>query len=192
MFLFSGDDIEKKIGVLSGGEKTRLVILASMLAGSNLLILDEPTYHLDRDSIEALMEAVKHYSGAVLLVTHDRDLVAKFATRILELSHGTLTSFPGDYEYYLWKKKGVEPPAVKSVPPEETAVGAAWGRDELERKLRDRESRLGRLEERFRRPGGSADAKKMKALLAQRNRLEEEIQDLREKLSEIAKDAGGP
>ncbi len=107
-FLFSGDDVFKEVRVLSGGEKTRLVILKSMLLPSNLLILDEPTFHLDLDSVEAVRNAIGQYPGTVILVTHDRDIIASFANRVLELKSGKLYDYPGNYEYYLSKRKTVE------------------------------------------------------------------------------------
>lgn len=186
MFLFSGDDVFKKIGVLSGGEKTRLLIMAAMIKYSNLLILDEPTFHLDRDSIEALIQAVTSYRGAVLMVTHDRDLVANFAERIIELSHKQLKNYPGDYEYYLWKKKGElkekkgQKPAL--VEPERVTSSASTG---VEKKIKERKTRLNRIEEKLKKPDLFNDPKKVKMLLAERNKLSEEIESLSEKLRAV-------
>ena len=190
MFLFTGDDVLKKIGVLSGGEKTRLMVLASMLAESNLLLLDEPTFHLDRDSIEVLISAVNGYDGAVLLVTHDRDLIASFATRILELSHGKLTNYPGDYEYYQWKKRGTQPKTETPRKKSEAVVMTADERPEIERKLKERGQRLARLEEKFRRAGSFQDPKKVKALMAERSKLAEEIEGLTGRLNELEAEDG--
>lgn len=103
-FLFSGDDIEKKISMLSGGEKSR-VVLATILANqANLLVLDEPTNHLDIESREILLKAVQDFDGTVLVVSHDRHFLHAIATRVFEVSHGELHIFEGNYNYYLSKK----------------------------------------------------------------------------------------
>ncbi len=102
-FLFSGDEVFKKISVLSGGEKSR-VVLATLLANPvNFLILDEPTNHLDIKSREVLLKALKEFAGTVILVSHDRFFLRSLATRVFELDHGELQTFEGNYEYYLTK-----------------------------------------------------------------------------------------
>jgi ATP-binding cassette subfamily F protein 3 len=104
-FLFSGDDVEKKISVLSGGERSR-VVLAIMLARlPNLLILDEPTNHLDIDSREVLLETLKEFEGTVMIVSHDRHFLREISTRVFEVSHGSLNIYEGNYDYYLSKKE---------------------------------------------------------------------------------------
>ncbi|MEO0226028.1 MAG: ABC-F family ATP-binding cassette domain-containing protein, partial [candidate division WOR-3 bacterium] len=171
MFLFSGDDVFKRIGVLSGGEKTRLLILAAMVKYSNFLILDEPTFHLDRDSIEALMRAVLAYPGAVLMVTHDRDLVGGFAKRILELSNGRLYNYPGDYQHYLWKK-GVTPTEqegnILGDPQNQTRKDAG---EEIESKIQGLKAKLNRIDEKIKNPNLFNDPKKIKQLMDERERL---------------------
>ncbi|MGE4233250.1 MAG: ABC-F family ATP-binding cassette domain-containing protein [Bacteriovoracia bacterium] len=103
-FLFSGDDVNKKISVLSGGEKSR-VLLACMLAKpANLLILDEPTNHLDIRSREMLLNALKKFEGTVLLVSHDRHFLREIANRVFEVDHGSLNIYEGNYEYYFSKR----------------------------------------------------------------------------------------
>ena len=87
-FLFSGDDIHKKAGVLSGGERTRLAVARMLLRPSNTLLLDEPTNHLDLDSKDVLLEALEDYGGTLILVSHDRYFVEKLATKIIEIGHG--------------------------------------------------------------------------------------------------------
>jgi ATP-binding cassette subfamily F protein 3 len=102
-FLFSGDDVFKKISVLSGGEKSR-VVLATLLANPmNFLILDEPTNHLDIKSREVLLKALQDFAGTVILVSHDRFFLKALATRVFELDHGEMQVFEGNYEYYLTK-----------------------------------------------------------------------------------------
>ena len=87
-FLFSGDDIYKKAGVLSGGERTRLAVARMLLRPSNTLLLDEPTNHLDLDSKDVLLEALEDYGGTLIIVSHDRYFVEKLATKIIEIGHG--------------------------------------------------------------------------------------------------------
>ena len=104
-FLFRGDDIQKKISYLSGGEKNRIALLKLLLHPSNLLILDEPTNHLDLNSKDILLEALKKYSGTLIFVSHDRYFIEKLATRVIELDNGVSRDYPGGYEYYLFRKQ---------------------------------------------------------------------------------------
>lgn len=103
-FLFTGDDVFKKIGDLSGGERGRVSLAKLMLSSANFLILDEPTNHLDIHSKEILESALKDYTGTVLYVSHDRYFVNKTATRIMELSNSSITSYAGNYDYYINEK----------------------------------------------------------------------------------------
>ncbi|MES2854431.1 MAG: ATP-binding cassette domain-containing protein, partial [Bdellovibrionota bacterium] len=103
-FLFSGDDSEKKVRILSGGEKSR-VILATILANPvNLLVLDEPTNHLDIRSREVLLEAIKNFDGTVMIVSHDRHFLTQLATRVFEVDKNHIRVFDGGFDYYNWKK----------------------------------------------------------------------------------------
>jgi ATP-binding cassette subfamily F protein 3 len=104
-FLFSGDDIHKKVGILSGGERNRLALAKMLLRPSNLLLMDEPTNHLDLFSKEVLLDALKSFDGTVVFVSHDRYFVNGLATRIIEVEGGRLENYYGDYEYYLEKKE---------------------------------------------------------------------------------------
>jgi ATP-binding cassette, subfamily F, member 3 len=106
-FLFSNDDINKKIKVLSGGEKNRVGMIRVLLQQANLLFLDEPTNHLDISSKELLLKALQEYQGTVLFVSHDRDFVNKLATRIIELTPNGVINYEGDYEGYLYYKKQI-------------------------------------------------------------------------------------
>ena len=99
--LFSGDDVEKKLGVLSGGEAARLIFAQLMTEEPNVLLLDEPTNHLDLEAIEALVRALQQYDGTLLFVSHDRWFVSQIATRVLELRPEGHNDFPGTYEEYL-------------------------------------------------------------------------------------------
>ena len=119
-FLFSGDDVYKKAGVLSGGERTRLAVARMLLRPSNTLLLDEPTNHLDLDSKDVLLEALEDYGGTLIIVSHDRYFVEKLATRIIEIGHGEAAVYPGRYSEYLWSKEHgatVENPSPKSQVP---------------------------------------------------------------------------
>lgn len=107
-FLFTGDDVFKLIKDISGGERGRVSLAKLMLSDANFLILDEPTNHLDIVSKEILENAIKNYTGTVLYVSHDRYFINRTATRILDLTHGKLLNYIGNYDYYLEKKPEVE------------------------------------------------------------------------------------
>jgi ATP-binding cassette subfamily F protein 3 len=102
-FLFSGDMVRKQVKALSGGEKARLALAKMLLRPANLMILDEPTNHLDIPAKEMLEEALQHYDGTVLLVSHDRYFISRVATKIVEIHEGELRLYRGDYHYYLDK-----------------------------------------------------------------------------------------
>ena len=104
-FLFSGDDVYKKAGVLSGGERTRLAVARMLLRPSNTLLLDEPTNHLDLDSKDVLLDALEDYGGTLIIVSHDRYFVERLATKIIEIGHGEAVVYPGTYTEFLWHKE---------------------------------------------------------------------------------------
>ncbi|MCD8198279.1 MAG: ABC-F family ATP-binding cassette domain-containing protein [Lachnospiraceae bacterium] len=106
-FLFTGDDVFKRISSLSGGERGRVSLAKLMLSEANFLILDEPTNHLDIVSKEVLEDALNHYTGTVLFVSHDRYFINAVATRVLDLNDQTLTEYLGNYDYYLEKKENM-------------------------------------------------------------------------------------
>ena len=107
-FLFSGDDVKKSVGMLSGGEKARLLLAKLSMENNNFLILDEPTNHLDIDSKEVLEDALIDFDGTLLFVSHDRYFINRVATHVLELSENGSTLYLGDYDYYVEKKAEVE------------------------------------------------------------------------------------
>ena len=159
-FLFTGDDVFKRVRDLSGGERGRLSLARLMLSKSNFLILDEPTNHLDITSKEILEEALRNYTGTVLYVSHDRYFINQTATRILELKNRTLINYIGNYDYYLEKVEEL----TRAYAPEQIEVKAAensssrddWARQKEEQararkrqnELKKTEERIGELEER--------------------------------------------
>jgi ATP-binding cassette subfamily F protein 3 len=104
-FLFSGDDVDKPVRVLSGGERTRLAVARMLLRPSNTLLLDEPTNHLDLDSKDVLLEALEDFGGTLIFVSHDRYFVDKLATKVVDIGHGQALLYPGNYEEFLWSRK---------------------------------------------------------------------------------------
>jgi ATP-binding cassette subfamily F protein 3 len=119
-FLFSGDDVYKRVRVLSGGERTRLAVARMLLRPSNTLLLDEPTNHLDLDSKEVLLDALTAYGGTLIFVSHDRYFVERLATKIIEVGQGTAVLYPGTYTEFLWHKdhpdRPVDTPAPRPQP----------------------------------------------------------------------------
>ena len=114
-FLFSGDDVKKSVGMLSGGEKARLLLAKLSMENNNFLILDEPTNHLDIDSKEVLENALIDFDGTLLFVSHDRYFINRVATQVLELSENGSTLYLGDYDYYVEKKTELEATQMQEV-----------------------------------------------------------------------------
>ena len=107
-FLFSGDDIDKRVSVLSGGEKSRLVLAKMLLKPANFLLLDEPTSHLDISSRNVLEMALKQFQGTICLITHDRHLINEIANKVVEIDQGIPHVYPGNYDYYIYKKEQIQ------------------------------------------------------------------------------------
>jgi ATP-binding cassette, subfamily F, member 3 len=105
-FLFSDEEVFKRIGVLSGGERNRYALLKMLLHPANFLLLDEPTNHLDMRAKDVLLEAMSKYTGTVVFVSHDRYFIDKLATRVFEVGDGRVDIYPGNYEDYTWRKQG--------------------------------------------------------------------------------------
>ena len=127
-FLFGGDDVDKRIKVLSGGEKARVALTKTIISKANFLLLDEPTNHLDMATVELLAEALTKYDGSIILVSHDRYFISKTANKIWEIEDEKIIEFKGDYnEWVEWKErmakqKAVNPDNVKSPAPKSTPV----------------------------------------------------------------------
>ena len=205
-FLFSGDDVYKKAGVLSGGERTRLAVARMLLRPSNTLLLDEPTNHLDIDSKEVLLDALADYGGTLIFVSHDRYFVERLATKIVEVGHGRARMYPGTYESFLWSKSHahekavVAPPArkAKAAPPpkpvqtyddrkkdgaekrkRERAFKALKDRvADLEARIADREKAIKDVEREMAAPDFYADHEKSKPVLARHEALMWEVGEL--------------
>jgi ATP-binding cassette subfamily F protein 3 len=149
-FGFSGDEVQRTVGTLSGGERARVAMALLTLSTNNLLILDEPTNHLDVESIEVLEDAVDEYDGTVLIVSHDRAVLRGLATQVWELRHQELSVFPGTFvEWEAMRTERTE---------QETQQARADDRREAERNTRQRERER---EQRAREQGAGGDPKKL-------------------------------
>lgn len=208
-FLFRGDDVEKSVSVLSGGERSRLALLKMLMHPANLLVLDEPTNHLDLTSKDVLLDALKAFEGTVLFVSHDRDFIEELADMVLELEAGTTPRlYFGDYRYYLEKKAAIDAELSQSLAALDSSLQspgslltASWEEEKAQkarlRKLRRREEEITErlsgvsagkkaLEETMAKPENYSDGTKMKKLLAQLKALEGEASDLNEEWLDIA------
>ena len=187
-FLFTGDDVYKKVGDLSGGERGRVSLAKLMLSDANFLILDEPTNHLDIQGKEVLEEAIRNYEGTVLYVSHDRYFINRTATRIMELFSNRFDNYIGNYDYYLEKKEDVrsygdslqkdvvqntwvDPEELKKAQEKEAAKQDWASQKEFAAKKRKWETSLKKAEEEI-------------------ARLEEKIAELSTAMEEVGSDAG--
>jgi len=158
-FLFSEDDVFKRIGVLSGGERNRYALARMLLNPSNFLLLDEPTNHLDMGAKDVLLEALEKYTGTVVFVSHDRYFIEHLATRVFEIADGEVRVFPGNYADYLWRKEGgaehtptlddvlIGVPPAEPIPMPERAAGPAKRINPI--KLKQMQDQAKQLEERI-------------------------------------------
>lgn len=183
-FLFTGEDVFKKISALSGGERGRVSLAKLMLSEANFLILDEPTNHLDLTSKEILETALNAYEGTVLYVSHDRYFINKTATRILELTHRQFINYIGNYDYYLEKKELLTPASdlAASVKSEEPSTQKLDWKQQKENQalLRKRENDLKKCEEKI-------EALENKNTVLDEEMASPEIATNSAKLQEIAK-----
>ncbi len=195
-FLFTGDDVYKKISLLSGGEKGRVSLAKLMLSKANFLLLDEPTNHLDIESKEILEEALNQYTGTVLYVSHDRYFINKTATRIMELTEHKLLSYQGNYSYYLEKKETMEKIYLDAVDPSspeqktESEAKINWKEQKereayrrkiennyknAENKIQDLEEQIEKVDEETALPEYASDVAKLTELTRKKDALEAEL-----------------
>lgn len=198
-FLFRGDDVEKPVSVLSGGERSRLALLKMLLHPANLLVLDEPTNHLDLTSKDVLLDALKSFEGTVLFVSHDRGFIEELADLVLELDSGSMPRlYHGNYAYYLEKKESLEfesPERSESESPATASNIQTWEQEKARKarlkKLKKREEEIltllegvssGRkaLEDAMALPATYSDGAKVKKILASLAELDEESAKLNE------------
>jgi ATP-binding cassette subfamily F protein 3 len=210
-FLFEGDDVFKPVRVLSGGERQRVALARILLEPANLLLLDEPTHHLDLAGKEVLENALSSYPGAVVVVTHDRSLMASLATRIIEVDGGRVRLYPGGYDDYeaarLARTSGSPPPvepvakaapvaSSKTVTPakpqgEDKAARSARQKKEketarIEKDIEVREAELKDVEAKLADPDVYADGARSKNLVKRYEALKAELESLWEQLGELA------
>ena len=140
-FLFSGDDVDKPVRVLSGGERTRLAVARMLLRPSNTLLLDEPTNHLDLDSKDVLLEALEDFGGTLIFVSHDRYFVDKLASKVIEIRDGQAIIYPGNYEEWLWSQKQREERGGRRGQSRGSGAGVRPGSDRVGREDRGSPSR---------------------------------------------------
>mgnify|MGYP003873099619 CR=1 FL=1 len=171
VFLFIGDDVFKTVRVLSGGEKSRLILAKLLINPPNFLLLDEPTTHLDVDAVDALIRALKDYNGTLAFISHDIHFVRSVANVVFEVKDGRVRKFPGTFDYYLEKKE--EP--LADIPRQEGAhpAGAQRLQDEQKRKAQE-QARLLKEEEKKRKAHNAELGNRIKALRQEKLRLEAE------------------
>lgn len=188
-FLFYNDDLEKKVGSLSGGERSRLALAKLMLTKANLLILDEPTNHLDMETRQVLEDALVAFNGTLFMVSHDRYFINQVANQVWELAEGRITRYLGDYDYYRWKKdeekkrqqeqleaKKQAKPAKKQKPdPKKDKIPAPHI---LEERIMEVEAKMEELAAALGDEAIYTDGDKVKSLQAEYQQLETELAEL--------------
>lgn len=216
-FLFSGDDVHKKVAVLSGGERNRLALAMLLMHPANLLLLDEPTNHLDLQSKDVLLDALRHYAGTLVFVSHDRYFVDALATRVVDIGGGRLSSYAGNYEDFLLarerlgdlshSRERVEQRAVqRDMVPRDPSAGSSYGeRKETKRRERRRqkdleevqaqieqcEMQLAELEARMAAPEFFADAERARAAGTLHQSLQDQLVQLYVRWEELDLHAAG-
>ena len=196
-FLFSGDEIHKSAGVLSGGEKARLALYKLMLEETNFLILDEPTNHLDQNTREIVERALMKYQGTLLIVSHDRHFLDSLAERVLEIRDGKLYDYPGTYSWFLEKREESMTQPEISRP---QAVRKARANNEGQREIREvkkgiaqaekdiaaTEARITEIDEELCRPETLGDSARVQALMIERDNLDKGLKDLYSRWEELS------
>jgi ATP-binding cassette subfamily F protein 3 len=179
-FLFRGDDVFKKVAVLSGGEKSRLALVKLLLDPPSLLLMDEPTTHLDMPGVEALIAALEQFSGTLIFISHDVYFIRALSTHVVRVEAGRLTRYPGGYEYYLDKMAEQARRSAPAAPPAQPAQPAAAPKSKIrEQKRMEAEERQARYRER-------------KTHEAAVTRLEAEIHRLEVRRKELMMDLENP
>ena len=181
-FLFSGDSVFKKVSVLSGGEKSRLALVKLLLNPPNLLLMDEPTTHLDMSSIDALVYALKQFEGTLVFISHDVYFIRALVNQVLHVNAGTLTPYAGDYQYYLDKSKATSAREALTAGAKEEVKAQSKARPGESRKDQKRRE----AQERQSRSSGNRDQQKTVWL------LEKEIQDLEKRQLELTAELEKP
>ncbi|MBP5596470.1 MAG: ABC-F family ATP-binding cassette domain-containing protein, partial [Pseudobutyrivibrio sp.] len=195
-FMFTEDDVFKRISDLSGGERGRVSLAKLMLSKSNLLILDEPTNHLDMDSKQMLEEALNEYDGTLLYVSHDRYFVNRTANTILELTDGKLVKYLGNYDDYIAKKEqlyGTTSDSVSTAASEETAAKLDYKEQKrieaekrklqnkiskIEEEIEELESKKSAIEEEFLKPENMTNSAKLNELTAKQKEIDSRLEEL--------------
>jgi ATP-binding cassette subfamily F protein 3 len=178
-FLFRGDEVFKKVSVLSGGEKSRLALVKLLLDPPNLLLMDEPTTHLDMDSVEALIAALEQFEGTLIFISHDVYFIRELASHVVHVSGGRLTHYTGGYQYYLEKTAADETGKNAGSPSEMEAPGTTPSRDRKEQKRLEAEQRQARHRQR----------KGQQEIV---DRLEKEIHELERRQTELITEVEAP
>jgi ATP-binding cassette subfamily F protein 3 len=193
-FLFTGDDVFKQVGTLSGGEKGRLSLAKLMLAKGNFLLLDEPTNHLDMISKEVLEKALRHYTGTILFISHDRYFINRVATKVWELDQERIKEYHGSYDYYIEKKEEENASDMVNISenPNASENKQNWERmkqqqkderklqnqiDELEAKITSIETRMEAIDEELTHEEIFSNYEKSSALMKEKNSLEVELEE---------------
>ena len=193
-FLFRGDDVFKQVSVLSGGEKSRLALVKLLLDPPNLLLMDEPTTHLDMSSIDALLYALDQFEGTLIFISHDVYFIRALANHVVHVNAGQLTHYPGDYQYYLDKTKATSARAALTSTVRSGGAGST-GRQQLRTSgtLPAGDTGLNRKEQkRLEAEQRQARSRERKAQQQLVHQLEKEIQELEARQTELTAELEKP